>query len=131
LQEERKKEREVFKMKKLYLKTEVFFESVRGLQYIGASPYFRYADLLERAEYNYNTFEEFEEILIAIVDAYYIRSMSELEYIPNGKIIVLNTPFEKNDFIFWSGAEILKNLLNEEENEYRIFRGLRTKIEKR
>lgn len=113
-------------MKKLFLKTELFLESGRGLQYIGASPYFRYADLLERAEYNYTTFEEFEEVLIAIVDTYYIKHLSELEYIPNGKIIVLNTPFEKNDFIFWGGAEIIARILEEEKNEYRISRGLRT-----
>lgn len=114
-------------MKKLYLKAEVFLESDRGLQYLGESKYFRFAELLERAEYEYKTFEEFESILISIIDSYYINSMSKLEYIPNGKIIVLNTPFEQNNFIFWGGAEILSRLINGEENEYRIFRGLKTR----
>ena len=103
--------------------TEIYIEDARGKKYAGASKYFRYNDLLERATYKPTSYEEFNQILELIIDSYYITSLVNIEYQPNIKIIVENVPLN-TELITWGYSEIMERLLEEEKNAFNLSRGL-------
>lgn len=103
--------------------TEIFVEDAKGKRYAGASKYFRFNDLLERATYEPTCYEEFNQILESIIDSYYITSMVDLEYQPNIKIIVENVPLNTG-LITWGYSEIVGKLLEEEKNAFNLSKGL-------
>ena len=103
--------------------TEIYVEDTRGKRYVGASKYFRYNDLLERATYEPSFYEEFNQILESIIDSYYITSLVDVEYQPNIKIIVENVPLNKG-LITWGYSEIMEKLLEEEKNAFNLSKGL-------
>ena len=109
-------------MKKL-TQTEIYTEDARGRKYVGASKYFRYNDLLERATYKPTSYEEFIQNLESIIDLYYITSLVNIEYQPNIKIIVENVPLN-NGLITWGYSEIMERLLEEEKNAFNLSKGL-------
>lgn len=110
------------KMNKL-TQTEIYVEDARGRRYVGASKYFRYNDLLERATYKPTSYEDFNQILESIIDSYYITSLVDVEYQPNIKIIVENVPLNKG-LITWGYSEIIEKLLLEEKNAFNLSKGL-------
>lgn len=103
--------------------TEIYVEDARGKRYVGASKYFRYNDLLERATYKPTSYEEFIQVLESIIDSYYIASLVDVEYQPNIKIIVDNVPLNKG-LITWGYSEIVGKLLEEEKNAFNLSKGL-------
>lgn len=103
--------------------TEIFVKDARGKRYVGASKYFRFNDLLERAIYEPSSYEEFNQILESIIDSYYITSLVDVEYQPNIKIIVENVPLNKG-LITWGYSEIIEKLLLEEKNAFNLSKGL-------
>ena len=103
--------------------TEIYVEDARGKRYVGASKYFRYNDLLERATYKPTSYEEFIQVLESIIDSYYITSLVDVEYQPNIKIIVENVPLNKG-LITWGYSEIVGKLLEEEKNAFNLSKGL-------
>lgn len=103
--------------------TEIYVEDTKGKRYVGASRYFRYNDLLERATYEPTSYEEFTQVLESIIDSYYITSVVDIEYQPNIKIIVENVPLNKG-LITWGYSEIIKKLLLEEKNAFNLSKGL-------
>lgn len=102
--------------------TEIYVEDAKGKRYVGASKYFRYNDLLERATYEPTSYEEFIQIFESIIDSYYITSVVDLEYQPNIKIIVKNVPLNKG-LITWGYSEIVGKLLQEEKNAFNLSKG--------
>ena len=103
--------------------TEIYVEDARRRKYVGASKYFRYNDLLERATYKLTSYEEFTQILESIIDSYYITSLVNVEYQPNIKIIVENVPLNTG-LITWGYSEIMEKLLEEEKNAFNLSKGL-------
>ena len=89
--------------------TKIYVEDARRRKYVGASKYFRYNDLLERATYKLTSYEEFTQILESIIDSYYITSLVNVEYQPNIKIIVENVPLNTG-LITWGYSEIMEKL---------------------
>lgn len=110
------------KQKMKMTQTEIYVENTRGKRYVGASKYFRYNDLLERATYEPSSYEEFNQILESIIDSYYITSLVDIEYQPNIKIIVENVPLNKG-LITWGYSEIVGKLLEEEKNAFNLSKG--------
>ena len=110
------------KMNKL-TQTEIYVEDARRRKYVGASKYFRYNDLLERATYKPTSYEEFTQSLESIIDSYYITSLVNVEYQPNIKIIVENVPLNTG-LITWGYSEIMEKLLEEEKNAFNLSKGL-------
>lgn len=102
--------------------TEIYVEDAKGKRYVGASKYFRYNDLLERATYKPTSYEEFIQVLESIIDSYYITSLVDVEYQPNIKIIVENVPLNKG-LITWGYSEIIEKLLLEEKNTFNLSKG--------
>lgn len=109
-------------MKKL-TQTEIYVEDAKGRRYVGASKYFRYNDLLERATYKPTSYEEFIQVLESIIDSYYITSLVNMEYQPNIEIIVENVPLN-TELITWGYSEIIERLLKEEKNAFNLSKGL-------
>lgn len=103
--------------------TEIYVEDARRRKYVGASKYFRYNDLLERATYKPTSYEEFTQSLESIIDSYYITSLVNVEYQPNIKIIVENVPLNTG-LITWGYSEIMEKLLEEEKNAFNLSKGL-------
>lgn len=103
--------------------TIIYVEDAKGKRYVGASKYFRYNDLLERATYKPTSYEEFNQILESIIDSYYITSLVDIEYQPNIKIIVENVSLNKG-LITWGYSEIMEKLLLEEKNSFNLSKGL-------
>lgn len=103
--------------------TEIYVEDARGRRNVGASKYFRYNDLLERATYKPTSYEDFNQILESIIDSYYITSLVDVEYQPNIKIIVENVPLNKG-LITWGYSEIIEKLFQEEKNAFNLSKGL-------
>lgn len=103
--------------------TEIYVEDARGRRYVGASKYFRYNDLLERATYTPTSYEDFIQVLESIIDSYYITSLVDIEYQSNIKIIVENVPLNKG-LITWGYSEIIEKLLLEEKNAFNLSKGL-------
>ena len=103
--------------------TEIYVEDAKGKRYTGASKYFRYNDLLERATYKPTSYEEFIQVLESIIDSYYITSLVNVEYQPNIKIIVENVPLN-TELITWGYSEIMERLLEEEKNAFNLSKGL-------
>lgn len=103
--------------------TKIYVEDARRRKYVGASKYFRYNDLLERATYKLTSYEEFTQILESIIDSYYITSLVNVEYQPNIKIIVENVPLNTG-LITWGYSEIMEKLLEEEKNAFNLSKGL-------
>lgn len=103
--------------------TEIYVEDARRRKYVGASKYFRYNDLLERATYKPTSYEEFTQSLESIIDSYYITSLVNVEYQPNIKIIVENVPLNTG-LITWGYSEIMEKLLEEEKNAFNLAKGL-------
>ena len=110
------------KMNKL-TQTKIYVEDARRRKYVGASKYFRYNDLLERATYKPTSYEEFTQSLESIIDSYYITSLVNVEYQPNIKIIVENVPLNTG-LITWGYSEIMEKLLEEEKNAFNLSKGL-------
>lgn len=103
--------------------TEIYVEDAKGKRYVGASKYFRYNDLLERATYKPSSYEEFNQIMESIIDSYYITSLVSVEYQPSIRIIVENVPLNKG-LITWGYSEIIEKLLQEEKNAFNLSKGL-------
>lgn len=103
--------------------TKIYVEDARRRKYVGASKYFRYNDLLERATYKPTSYEEFTQSLESIIDSYYITSLVNVEYQPNIKIIVENVPLNTG-LITWGYSEIMEKLLEEEKNAFNLSKGL-------
>ena len=103
--------------------TKIYVEDARRRKYVGASKYFRYNDLLERATYKLTSYEEFTQSLESIIDSYYITSLVNVEYQPNIKIIVENVPLNTG-LITWGYSEIMEKLLEEEKNAFNLSKGL-------
>ena len=103
--------------------TEIYTEDARGRKYVGASKYFRYNDLLERATYKPTSYEEFIQNLERIIHSYYIKSIVNIAYQPNIKIIVENVPLN-TELVTWGYSEIMERLLEEEKNDFNLSKGL-------
>ena len=103
--------------------TEIYTEDAKGRRYVGSSKYYRYNDLLERATYKPNSYEEFIQNLESIIDSYYITSLVNIEYQPNIKIIVENVPLN-TELVTWGYSEIMERLLEEEKNAFNLSKGL-------